>query len=336
MPATKEINILEECRRVLLEEADAIRSAAERIDAEFPKAVEALRDCLVAGGKVVVSGVGKSGNVARKLASTFTSTGSMAVFLHPTEALHGDLGIIGDRDIFLLFSHSGSTEELLNILPSARARAKGVIAILGNRQGSLARHCDIVIHANVPREACRNNLAPTSSTTLQMALGDAMAICLQGLSGFSEREFARLHPGGALGKRLHTAVSDLMHRDASLVLLKPEATMEEVLVTLTTTRLSGVCIVEGKNTKGGSILVGVVTEGDIRRALLRKSEFFDLSARDIMTKNPTTIGAAAPASEALKVMENREPQLSFLPVVDEDGACVGALRLHDLVLAGLS
>jgi arabinose-5-phosphate isomerase len=336
MPVIKEINILDECRRVLLEEADVIRGAADRIDAEFPKAVEAMRSALNSGGKIVVSGVGKSGNVARKLASTLTSTGSMAIFLHPTEALHGDLGVIGEQDIFLLFSHSGSTEELLNILPSVRSRAKHIIAVIGSRQGSLARHSDIVIHANVPREACRNNLAPTSSTTLQMALGDALAICLQGLSGFSEKEFARLHPGGALGKRLHTAVSDLMHRDENLVLLAPEASVEEVLVTLTTTRLSGVCIVDGKSRSGGSLLVGIVTEGDIRRALLRKSEFFELKARDIMTKNPTLIGPNAPASEALRVMENREPQLSFLPVVDDDGSCVGALRLHDLVLAGLS
>lgn len=211
-----------------------------------------------------------------------------------------------------------------------------VVAVLGNKNGALARHSDILIHANVPKEACPNNLAPTTSSTLQMAIGDALAMCLQRLAGFSEEHFARLHPGGTLGKRLHSAVADLMHKQGKLAQLEPTSTMEEVLIALTDTRLSGVCIVDGKTKNGGAKLVGIITEGDIRRALLQKDAFFDLRARDIMTKNPITVQPETKAMDALRVMENREPQLSFLPVVDGEGACVGVLRLHDLVMVGMS
>lgn len=336
MPEVPHIAILEEGQRVLRTEAEAIFTAAERLDQGFVTAVELIRERLNSGGKVIVSGIGKSGNVAQKLAGTLTSTGNMALFLHPTEALHGDLGIVGPKDVFLMFSHSGATEELLEILPAVKEICGRVVAVLGNKNGVLARHADVVIHANVPKEACPNNLAPTTSSTLQMAIGDALAMCLQKLAGFSEEHFAKLHPGGNLGRRLQTAVADLMHTGKRMALLAPEATMDAVLLALTDTRLSGVCIVDGRVTSGEPKLVGIITEGDIRRSLLKKDGFFERRAREIMTKNPITIRPETKAIEALKVMENREPQLSFLPVTDAEGGCVGVLRLHDLVLTGLS
>lgn len=330
------MEILNEGQRVLRLEAEAIFAAAARLDSSFVRAVELIHSRMAQGGKIIVSGIGKSGNVAQKLASTLTSTGSMAIFLHPTEALHGDLGIVGGKDIFLIFSHSGSTEELLQILPSVKQVCGHVVAVLGNKNGVLARHADLVIDANIPKEACPNNLAPTTSSTLQMAIGDALAMCLQKLAGFSEENFARLHPGGNLGKRLQTKVGDLMHSEGKLALLGPDSSMDQVIIALTDTRLSGVCIVDGSAKSGRPKLVGVITEGDIRRSLLKKDSFFDQRARQIMTKDPITVHPEMKAIEALKVMENREPQLSFLPVVDAEGGCVGGLRLHDLVLTGLS
>lgn len=326
-------SILEEGRRVLQLEADALSEAAARLDASFVQAVRLLAACRANGGKIVVSGIGKSGNVAKKLAATLTSTGSVAIFLHPTEALHGDLGLIGSKDIFLMLSHSGSTAEIVQIAPVVRSLCAHAIAILGNVEGALARHADIVIDARIPKEACPNNLAPTTSSTLQMAIGDALAMGLQQLTGFAPEGFAKLHPGGALGKRLHTRVQDLMHSGSAMAKLPPTASMEEVVIALTDFRLSGVCIME--QTQAASTLLGVITEGDLRRALFLKDKFFELSAQDIMTKNPVTVLPEILASEALQLMELRSQQLSFMPVVDAKGVCVGVVRLHDLVLAGL-
>lgn len=330
--------ILTEGQRVLRLEAEAIFAAAERLDSSFVDSVERIHGQLVEGGKIIVSGVGKSGNVAQKLAATLTSTGSMAVFLHPTEALHGGLGLIGPKDVFLLFSHSGSTEELLAILPSVKRSSALIVSVLGNPHGALAKHSDVVIHANVPKEACPNNLAPTTSSTLQMAIGDALAMCLQTLVGFSEENFARLHPGGRLGRQLHTRVSDLMHSGKAMARLLPDATMDQVVIALTDYRLSGVCIFASLEPElpAGKKLLGVITEGDLRRALFKRDQFFSLQARDIMTSSPITVRPELMASDALKVMENRDQQLSFLPVVTEAEECVGVLRLHDLVLAGLA
>jgi len=333
MPDSRNIGILEEGQRVLRLEAEAIFTAAGRLDSNFVRAVELIHGRLREGGKIIVSGIGKSGNVAQKLASTLTSTGSMAIFLHPVEALHGDLGIVGSKDVFLMFSHSGATEELLQILPAVKGICGHAVAVLGNTSGVLARHAELVIDANIPKEACPNNLAPTTSSTLQMAIGDALAMCLQQLAGFSEEHFAKLHPGGSLGRRLTTAVADIMHGEGRMAMLGPDAAMEEIIIALTDTRLSGV---DGKAKSGKPKLAGVITEGDIRRSLLKKEGFFDRRASDVMTRDPITVSPETKTMDALKVMENRSTQLSFLPVVDDTGGCVGVLRLHDLVLTGLS
>lgn len=328
--------ILEEGRRVLRVEADAVSAAALRLDGNFTRAVEVLRASLEKGGKIVVTGVGKSGNVAQKVAATLTSTGSMAVFLHPTEAIHGDLGVIGPNDALLVFSHSGSSQEILLMLPAAKELCGDVVAILGNPAGSIAKHCACVISSCVSAEACPDNLAPTTSSTVAMALGDALALALKRLAGFGPDKYAKFHPGGALGKRLLTRVEDLMHRLGDFAVLPPQASIDEVVIALTKYRHSGVCIAEGTTSTGKPKLAGVITEGDLRRALSRKEAFFQLKAADIMTSRPKSVGPREKAADALEIMENREGQLSFLPVVDSEGGCLGVLRIHDIVLSGLN
>jgi arabinose-5-phosphate isomerase len=331
---TKEI--LTEGKRVLQVEADALHAASKILGEEFSHAVEKIHECQGKGGKIVVSGVGKSGNVAQKVAATLTSTGSTAVFLHPTEALHGDLGLLAPHDVLLIFSHSGSSQELLLMLPAARELCSLVVAILGNPSGSLAPLSDHVISASVSAEACPDNLAPSASSTVAMAIGDAVALSLKALAGFGPDKFAKLHPGGRLGRRLLTLVEDLMHPMGEFGILGIDASMDEVVIALTKYRHSGICIASGIAPSGAPLLVGVVVEGDIRRALLKKEAFFQLKAKDVMTTKPKSVGPKTKAADALDIMEKREGQLSFLPVVDETGGCVGVIRVHDLVLSGLS
>lgn len=334
--AMKPEEVLEEGRRVLRVEAEALQNAAQFLGASFPAAVELLHDRLRKGGKIVTSGVGKSGNVAQKVTATLTSTGSASVFLHPTEALHGDLGILAANDVLLLFSHSGSTQELLLMMPAARALCDAVVGIFGNPEGSLKSHCDSVIHAAISAEACPDNLAPTASSTVAMAVGDALAMALKARAGFGPDHFARFHPGGKLGRRLLTLVEDLMHKEGDFAVVGPDASMDEVVVALTKFRHSGICIAEGVTSTQRPKLAGIITEGDIRRALLKKEAFFHLRARDIMTAKPKAVGPKTKAAEALDLMENRAGQLSFLPVLDGEGGCLGVLRVHDLVLSGLN
>jgi arabinose-5-phosphate isomerase len=328
--------ILQEGQRVLAVEADALRAASLALSSAFPQAVQKIFDCQKKGGKIVVSGVGKSGNVAQKVAATLTSTGSTAVFLHPTEALHGDLGLLSANDVLLIFSNGGSSQELLLMLPSARELCASVVAVLGNTKGSLAAHADHVIGAGVSAEACPHNLAPTASSTVAMAIGDAIALALKALAGFGPEKYAKLHPGGQLGKRLLTLVEDLMHPTGEFGVLGADATMDEVVIALTKYRHSGICITAGQAPSGNPLLLGVVVEGDIRRALLKKEAFFQLRAKDIMTIKPKSVGPKTKATDALDLMERGEGQISFLPVVDESGGCVGVIRVHDLVLSGLS
>lgn len=327
---------LEEGRRVLRVEADALKRASENLDASFSTAVKLLHESLAKGGKIVVSGVGKSGNVAQKVAATLTSTGSMAIFLHPTEALHGDLGLLGPNDAMLVFSYGGSSQELMLMLPAARELCGKVVAVLGNPSGSLAKHSDCVVAAAISAEACPDNLAPTASSTVAMAIGDAIAMSLKQLAGFGPEKYAKFHPGGRLGRRLLTFVEDLMHKEGEFGILGPDASMDEVVIALTKFRHSGICIAEGKTPSGKAKLSGVIVEGDIRRALLKQEAFFSLRARDVMSAKPKAVGPRTKAADALELMESREGQLSFLPVLDEEGGCVGVLRVHDLVLSGLN
>ena len=312
-------------------EARAITDALSRFrtdavsEASILRALDLMVERSRRGGKVMVVGLGKSGKVAAKIAATLSSTGTRAVYLHPTEALHGDLGVTGPEDVVLAISQTGNTEEIVSLIPYFKKRGLGVVAITGNPRSRLAAAADVVLDSSVSEEACAHNLAPTSSTTLALVMGDALAVALMKAQGFSAEDFAKNHPGGALGRRLQLTVVDLMHPLARVAVLGPESSMDEVLDSSTRMRLGAVMITENGH------LSGIITDGDIRRALKRREAFFGLKARDIMCSNPTRVGPETLAFDALRIMEERESQISVLPVVDSQGVALGLLRIHDLV-----
>lgn len=311
-------------------EARALRSCAERLSHPEPRAlldsvVAHLDRTLAQGAKIVLTGVGKSGKIAEKIAATLSSTGSLAVFVHPTEGLHGDLGLFRENDAVIAISYTGNTEEIIQLLPSLKKRGITVIGIGGNAQSKLARDCSYWIDASVEKEACPHNLAPTASTTLALALGDALAVALMKRRGFDAQNFAENHPGGSLGRRLHLRVKDLMHQGKDLPRVSQEASMKEVVVRSTEKKLGAVLVLEKER------LLGIITDGDIRRALQHEEKFFTFRARDIMTAQPTVCAPETPLLEALSAMRDRPSQISVLPVVDAQGHCVGILRLHDVI-----
>lgn len=318
-----------EILRVLKMEADAIRACGERMERAakpaLPDAVLEIHRVLENGGKIIVTGMGKSGKIAQKIAATLSSTGSLAVYLHPSEGLHGDLGIVTAQDIVLALSYTGNTEELLQLVPSLKSRNIPIIGMGGNPNSRLAGACRFWIDAKVEQEACPQNLAPTTSTTLALALGDAMAVALMRLRGFDADSFAQNHPGGSLGKRLNLKTRDLMKTGDDVGTVTASTAMDEIVLTLTRKKLGAVLVTEGNR------LLGLITEGDLRRALQHKERFFTLRAADIMTRTPVTVRPDTPASEALVLMQERESQISVLPVVSSKGEWEGLLRLHDLV-----
>ncbi len=324
------IDIQAEVLRVLQLEAEGIQACADRLRSgatapAFEKAVHLLADALGSGGKLVVTGLGKSGKVAQKIAATFCSTGSLAVFLHPTEGLHGDLGVVDPKDCVLAFSQTGNTDEVLRLVPTLRRLGVKLIGVAGNAQSQLAQQADVWLDSSIPQEACPHNLAPTTSTTLALAMGDALAVALMRLRGFDAEAFARNHPGGALGRRLTLTVADCMQRPELIGTVSRDASMDEVVVAATRSALGGVLVVDGPR------LLGLITDGDIRRALSRREQFFQLKAAEIMTVQPITARADELAATALERMENRPRQLSVLPVVDPEGHWKGLVRIHDLV-----
>ncbi|MFZ9596273.1 MAG: KpsF/GutQ family sugar-phosphate isomerase [Bdellovibrionia bacterium] len=325
-----EKQMVSEMIRVLRMEAESLQSCAARIegapeDSGLTRALQIFSSSLSTGGKIVVTGVGKSGKVAQKIAATLCSTGSLAVFLHPTEGLHGDLGVIQPGDSILALSYTGNTEEVVRLLPTLKNRGVLIVGLGGNSNSKLAESCDAWIDAKVEAEACPHNLAPTTSTTLALALGDALAVALMRLRGFEPSLFAKNHPGGSLGRRLHLQVKDLMHSVEAVAVLDEAAPMDQIVMLSTEKKMGAVLIVESQK------LIGIITDGDLRRALKFQDRFFQFKARDVMTQNPVTIRADVPASEALHTMENRPSPISLLPVVNENQKCLGLIRLHDLV-----
>lgn len=307
-------------------EASSIEHAITRLDKQAVEtAVKLLQDC---ESKVVVTGVGKSAIIANKIADTMTSTGTVAVFLHSSDALHGSLGIIGNGDVVIALSNSGETEELLAILPSLKKRKVSIISIIGNIDSTLAKHSDVVLDSSVDQEACPLNLAPTTSTTVALSIGDALAMTVSNLKGWTQKDFASNHPAGRLGKRLTIKVADLMHESPNI---SADANWLEVVKAISKSSLGAVNVVEKDLT-----LIGIVTDGDLRRTIEKTSpeNFSELTAKAMMTKNPITATPESLAYDALKLMENRPSQISVLPVV-ENGKCVGLLRLHDIVKSGL-
>jgi arabinose-5-phosphate isomerase len=316
---------LEFAREILDAEARAIVVAKDRLGPEFVTALDLITTSVKSGGKVVVTGVGKSGKVASKVAATLTSTGTLAMFIHATEAVHGDLGVVTGRDVALLFSNSGSSDEVVRLVPSFKRLGMKIIAIVGNSKSTLAQSADVFISSQIEREADPHNLAPTSSTTVSIALGDAIALCLMKRWDFKPEQFAVFHPAGALGRRLTLKVSDLMKTNGQLGWVEEGSAVEEVVATATKTHLGAVLV------RQNGTFTGIITDGDIRRSLGRKSEFFNLKASDLMTRNPSSITPDSRAEDALKLMENRPSPISVLPVVDATGQCVGLIRLHDLI-----
>lgn len=324
------IDVLSEFKRVLTLESDSIRACCEKLShpvsaKQVHSALEQLYKTLDRGGKIVVTGVGKSGKIAQKIAATLSSTGSLAVYLHPTEGLHGDLGILRPADSVLALSYTGNTEELLKLIPSIKALGVPMIGIGGNAQSTLAKESAHWIDASVEQEACPHNLAPTSSTTLALAIGDAFAIALMRMRGFDSKDFAQNHPGGSLGRKLNLTVGDVMHQGSALATVSLDSTMEEIIVRSTEKKLGAVLVI------AGPLLKGIITDGDLRRALQHKEKFFNFKASDVMTRMPITASAEMMATEAVHLMESRESQISVLPVVDTHGNWKGLVRLHDLV-----
>ncbi|MEP6787369.1 MAG: KpsF/GutQ family sugar-phosphate isomerase [Acidobacteriota bacterium] len=312
---------------ILRIEAEAITNAAANLDrSSVEKALDILISCK---GKAVIIGVGKSGVIAQKIAQTLTSTGTTAVYLPASDALHGGLGVVASEDVVIALSNSGETEEILAILPALKHRGASMIAIVGNTNSTLAGQADVVLDATVDKEACPLNLAPTASTTVALAIGDALAIALMESKGLTSEDFAVNHPAGRLGKRLTLRVSDLMHPSPNI---SPVAGWLEVVKAISSHALGAVNVVNGN-----SILLGIITDGDLRRTIERTSPdaFASLTAQDMMTSSPISASPDMLAYDALRLMEDRPSQISVLPVAEVTGNCVGLLRLHDVVRSGL-
>jgi arabinose-5-phosphate isomerase len=314
-------------RGAMESEAAAIMDAARRLDGGLSRAVDLI---LAHPGKVVVSGIGKSGHVGQKIVATLCSTGTPAVFLHPAEALHGDLGVYAPGDPTVLISKSGTTIELIRLLPTLRQFDSPLIGIIGTVASPLAHQVDALLDAAVSREADPNNLAPTSSAVVALSLGDALASALIQARGFSPDDFVRYHPGGQLGRDLLWTVGDVMHRGVAVAWVQPDDPLKEVVVAMTHHPLGAACVVDA-----GGRLEGLITDGDLRRALQAHDDIRSLRAADIMTASPTTVGPEARLKEALRLMEDRPSQISVLPVLDpREGCCLGLIRIHDIYQPG--
>lgn len=312
---------------ILRVEAESIERAAGNLDRDsVEKAIEILSCC---DSKVIVTGVGKSGVIAQKIAQTLVSTGTVAVFVHPSDALHGSLGVVTKGDVIIALSNSGETDEILMLLPTLKNREVRIISIVGNTDSTLSRNSDVVLDASVDKEACPLNLAPTTSTTVALAIGDALAMTLMESKHLTEEDFAANHPAGRLGKRLTLKVKNLMHESPNI---SPEANWLDVVKTISKYSLGAVNVVD-ENQK----LIGIITDGDLRRTIEKTApeNFSQLKAEQMMTSNPTISAPEMLAYDALKLMENRPRQISVLPVADENGICLGLLRLHDIVKSGL-
>ena len=322
----KEENILQLAKNVVLDEAKEVASLAERLDGDFEKAVRMILDC---PSRVVVTGIGKSALVGQKIVATFNSTGTPAVFMHTADAMHGDLGAIMPSDVVVMLSKSGNTPEIKALVPVLRGMGNPIIAITANTESYMARGADCVLDAYVSREVCPNNLAPTTSTTVQMVMGDALAVALEVLRGFGTQDFARFHPGGALGKRLYMRVRDVIAQNECPA-VSPEAPIKKVIHEISSKFLGVTAVVDAQGR-----IVGVVTDGDIRRTLARYDDasLFSLTAADIMTREPKTVPQDVLAFDALETLQKYG--INNLLVTDAGGEYRGVIHLHDLVREGI-
>jgi arabinose-5-phosphate isomerase len=316
---------LTRARETIEIEAAAVGALADRLGDDFVRAVEIIAGCR---GRLVVTGVGKSGAVGRKLAGTFSSTGTPSLFLHPAEGVHGDLGAVTGGDVVLALSYSGESDELASILPAIVRIGARVVAIVGNTASTLARYADAVLDISVEREACPFNLAPTASTTAMLAMGDALALAVMEARRFTKEDFALIHPAGALGRRLLLRVSDIMRTGDAMAVVTPDETMHDTLFKITSAGAGSACVVDETGR-----LVGIITDGDIRRSLLKDSMALQRRVGDFMNPSPTTISPERLAAEGMKLMEPK--QIGEIPVLDSEGRPVGVLMLKDLLRAGI-
>lgn len=319
-------------RRVLTEEADALRRVAERLDSTFTEAVNILQACT---GRVVVTGIGKSGHIGRKIAATLASLGTPAFFLHPAEALHGDLGMVTENDVILALSYSGETEELLAILPALRRRGKVLIAMTGGIHSTLAKAARSILDVRIGREACPMNLAPTTSTTAMIALGDALAVAVMEAKGFTRSDYAKIHPAGSLGRRLLLRVSEVMRSGKDLAIVEETVSVHDAILAVTQANAGAACVTDSEGK-----LTGILTDGDARRYLLAFGlESWTRPVREAMTPDPRRVIGDPLAAEALERFEHESGKggnpIGDLPVVRESGEPIGMLMLKDLVRAGI-
>ena len=320
--------MLEQARQVLRMEAEAVLEQVERIDEHFKAAVEMIMAC---PGRTVITGMGKSGIIGRKMAATLASTGTPSFYLHPAEGIHGDLGMVTEGDVVIALSNSGETGEVLHILPSLRRIGAKLIAMVGNPNSTLAKNSDIVLNVGVTREACPLGLAPTSSTTAALAYGDALALALLSKRKFTASQFAVFHPGGYLGRKLLLTVEDIMHSGTENPLVKADISVQDALFVITDKGLGAVSVVDDDNK-----MLGVLTDGDIRRGLSKGVDFLKRPVTELMTASPKTITKEKLAAQALHIMESNRPKpITVLPVVDAENHVIGLLHMTDLVRQGV-
>jgi arabinose-5-phosphate isomerase len=320
--------IIDQAKEVLRMEAEAINALIPRIGDRFIEAVEMI---LVCDGRVVITGMGKSGLIGQKIAATLASTGTPAFFLHPAEGIHGDLGMVTARDVVIALSNSGETDEIINILPALKRIGAKIIAMTGREQSTLAQNADVFLDVAVEKEACPLGLAPTASTTATLALGDALAVALLSERKFTPEEFALFHPGGSLGRKLLLTVEKVMHGGEDNPLIDCHKTLKEALFVITSKGMGATNVIDGNGK-----LVGIITDGDIRRSLEKGHDVLNQPLTETMTRTPKTITAEKLAAQALQMMENNKPRpITVLPVVDVDKKPVGMVHLTDLLKAGV-
>ncbi len=320
--------MLEKAKEALKLESEAIMELIPRVDKNFEAALKMIMACQ---GRTVITGMGKSGLIGRKISATLASTGTPSFYLHPAEGIHGDLGMVTQDDVVIALSNSGETAEVLHILPSLRRIGAKIIAMVGNKNSTLAKNADVVLDVSVSKEACPLGLAPTSSTTAALAFGDALAMELLSAKNFTAKQFAVFHPGGSLGRKLLLTVDDIMHKEKENPLVTGDMSVKDALFVITDKGLGAVSVVDDKKH-----LVGLLTDGDIRRGLSRGFAFLDRPVVEIMTKTPKTIAAHKLAAEALHLMESNKPRpITVLPVIDENRCVVGLLHMTDLVHQGV-
>lgn len=316
--------ILEKAKHTILAESKAIAYLAELVDTNLVNAVNCI---LNSEGRVIVTGIGKSANIATKIVATLNSTGTPSIFMHAADAIHGDLGIIQKDDVVVCISKSGNTPEIKVLVPLIKSSKNKIIAITGNTESYLSQNADFTLNTFVEKEACPNNLAPTTSTTAQLVMGDVLAICLLELKGFTSKDFAKYHPGGALGKKLYLRVSDLMAKN-EIPKVSADETVARAIIEISEKRLGATAVLDNSNQ-----ILGIITDGDIRRMLGKSTKIDDLKAKDIMSKNAKTIASSAMAIDALDVMENNN--ITQILVVNDQNQYSGVVHLHDILKEGI-